>query len=110
MHPTFIHLEAAIAAVIATTLPGLHAHLAEFRKFLRNNFDCGKVGAKRIGAIIKGIEDGMAPATLPAVQAHFEELGELVEGFGRDDDGTCEDWYNSIVEGFETLIESRLAA
>jgi hypothetical protein len=107
----FCTVQSFLGAALATTLPGLRAHLEQFQPFVKD-FDhgprgTGHVAAKHAAAIEKGLADGVTPATLPELQEHLAALGELVDGF--DDDGTCGDWYNNLVEGFEILVENQIA-
>jgi hypothetical protein len=108
----FIDIQGELARVTAISLPGLCAHLEQFQR-LAKEFDEGTgggaalVAAKHASAIEKGLAEGVTAATLPTLQEHLEQLGELLEGFV--DDGTCSKWFDSIVEGFETLVESRFA-
>jgi hypothetical protein len=102
----FIDIQGELARVTATSLPGLCAHLEQFQPFVEDfGVGAGHVAAKHAAAIEKGLAEGVTAATLPGLQEHLEQLGELVEGFV--DSGACGNWYDSIVEGFETLVESR---
>ncbi len=107
----FCTAQSFLGSALATTVPGLRAHLVQFQRFVED-FDqgprgAGHVAARHAAAIEKGIADGVTPATLPELQRHLAAIGELVEGF--DDDGTCIDWYSNIVEGFEALVASQIA-
>jgi hypothetical protein len=107
-----VDLQNELARVTATTIAGLRAQIEQFRPFLEE-FDAiagrsggaGHIAANHAAAIEKALAAGVTAATLPSLREHLDHLGELVEGFV--DSGTCGSWFDSIVQGFETLVGKR---